>query len=251
MKSFGTYAFRRQLPSPIGPHELDHLISEARRERYRQVLARRTTRICVVVDNCYDAHNASAVIRTCDAFGVHRVRVITTRNSFKVNRQVAQGAHLHVDLGVYRGVEALYADLRAAGYRIMVTDLAADAVVDPHDLALPVAGGQAVAGAQSVALVFGNEEGGTSPDAISRADGRFLIPMCGFTQSLNLSVSVAVTLFSLRHRALAADAPGDMADDEQRLWYDRWVRLRIRDRDYDAQRPPIDRRRNGDLESYQ
>jgi len=221
MKSFETYSFRRSLPSPVGPHPYDAFLSPARRERYRQVLARRTSRICVVVDNCYDAHNASAVVRSCDAFGVHRVCVITSRNSFKVNRQVTQGAHLYTDLRVYRKVGLLYSDLRAEGFRILVADLGADAVVDPHELHA----------AEPLALVFGNEEGGACEEAIAGADGRFLIPMCGFTQSLNLSVSVAVTLFCLRHRALAEDAAGDMSAEEQRSWYDRWIRRRTREAD--------------------
>ncbi len=242
MKSFDTYAFRRSLASPVGPHPYDRLLSETRRERYRQVLARRTMRICVVVDNCYDAHNASAVIRTCDAFGVHRIAVITSRNSFKVNRQVTQGAHLYTDLKVYKSIQPLYADLRAEGFAVLAADLGADAVVDPHELAGRL-------GRQPLALVFGNEEGGASPEAIAGADGRFLIPMCGFTQSLNLSVSVAVTLFSLRHRALAEDAPGDMSDDEQRGWYDRWIRRRTREEGGNAARPPIDRR-GADIETY-
>ena len=243
MKPAEAYSFRRSLPSPVAPHPYDHLLSETRRERYRQVLARRTLRLSVVVDNCYDAHNASAVIRTCDAFGVHRVSVITSRNSFKVNRQVTQGAHLYTDLRVYSRVEPLYADLRAEGFRILVADLGADAVVDPHALA-----GEAQR--QRLALVFGNEEGGASPDAIAQADGRFLIPMCGFTQSLNLSVSVAVTLFSLRHRALAEVSPGDMSGEEQAAWYDRWARRRTREEGLDPARPRIDRR-GADIDTYQ
>ncbi len=242
MKQAPAHAFRRSLPSPVGPHPYDRLLSESRRERYRQVLARRTVRLCVVVDNCYDAHNASAVVRTCDAFGVHRVCVITSRNTFKVNRQVTHGAHLYIDLRVYRNVEPLYADLRAQGFRILVADLGADAIVDPHALAEEAA-------RQPLALVFGNEEGGASPEAIAGADGRFLIPMCGFTQSLNLSVSAAVTLFSLRHRALAQDSPGDMSGEEQAAWYDRWARRRTREEDLDPARPPVDPR-GADLDEY-
>jgi tRNA (guanosine-2'-O-)-methyltransferase len=72
--------------------------------------------------------------------------------------------------------------------------------------------------------VFGNEELGVSEEGRALADGGFFVPMCGFTQSLNLSVTVGVTLFSIRHKALAADLPGDMDDEEQRYWYDIWVR---------------------------
>ena len=219
MKHFEMPPFAHTLPSPVGPHPLENFLTERRIMRYRQVLARRTTRLTVVVDNCHDAHNASAVIRSCDAFGIHRVFVITDRNSFRVNRKISQGAHLYTDLQVFRDVESLYDRLRSLGYRILVADLAADAVVDPHIL-------QAEIEQTPLALVFGNEEGGTSQEAIDRADGRFLIPMSGFTQSLNLSVSVAITLFSLRHAAIAQDRPGDMTAQEQGHWFDVWLRRR-------------------------
>jgi tRNA (guanosine-2'-O-)-methyltransferase len=222
VKHFEPYAFRREHESLVPPHRLDHLMSERRRSRFRQVLARRTTRLTVAVDNCYDAHNASAVIRTCDAFGVHRINVVTSRNAFKVNRKITQGAHLYTDLRVYNAIATLYRDLRAGGYRILVADLAADAVLDPHNLAAELE-------RTPLALVFGNEEGGSSEEALAAADGRFLIPMSGFTQSLNLSVSVAITLFSIRHQTLAVDGVGDMTAEEQRFWYDHWLqRLQAR-----------------------
>ena len=81
-------------------------------------------------------------------------------------------------------------------------------------------------GGKPLALVFGNEERGLSREAVELADESFFIPMSGFAQSLNLSVTVAVSLFSLLHGRLAEDLPGDMSAEQQRYWYDLWVQRR-------------------------
>ena len=206
--------FRRPLPSPVPPHPGDAAITPERAQLYRQVLARRTGRLCLVVEDCYDPHNATAIVRSADAFGVQRVCVITRRNSFKVNRAISQGSHHYIDLDLFASVADCYARLRADGFSIHATDLAADAR-DPAQLAAFDA---------PVALVFGNEGSGVSAEAAALADGRLLIPMCGFPQSLNLSVSVGVCLWALRGAALAADAPGDLDAGRQAALYDRWLR---------------------------
>jgi tRNA (guanosine-2'-O-)-methyltransferase len=208
---------RSLLPSPVPPHALDGLLTEQRARKYRQVLARRTGRLTVVVEDCFDPHNATAIIRTCDAFGVHRVIVTTQRNAFKVNPKISQGSHFYADLTVVGSIQAAYALLRARGSAIYVSDLASQAVVGPERL-------RPLLGQRPLALVFGNEGSGVSDAATSLADGHFLIPMVGFPQSLNLSVSVATTLYALRSQALLDDAAGDLDAAEQCACYDRWVR---------------------------
>jgi len=208
---------KADLPSPVPPHPLDTLITPERARKYRQVLARRTDRLVIVVEDCYDPHNATAIVRTCDAFGLQRVVVTTGRNHFKVNRKVSQGSHLYMDLQVFPEITAAYASLRAEGYRILVTDLAADAVQSPDHL-------RPLLQERPLALVFGNEGSGVTREASTQADGHFLIPMVGFPQSLNLSVSVAATLWSLRGRELTADQPGDLPVERQVALYDHWIR---------------------------
>jgi tRNA (guanosine-2'-O-)-methyltransferase len=207
----------RDLDSPVATHPLDALITEARARKYRQVLARRTDRLIVVVEDCYDPHNATAIVRTCDAFGLQRVVVTTGRNAFKVNRKISQGSHLYVDVQVFPEITEAYAALRAEGYRIMVTDLSAQALSSPRLL-------QPLLVERPLAIVFGNEGSGVTREASTLADGHFLIPMIGFPQSLNLSVSVAATLWSLRGQALTDDRPGDLPAERQQALYDHWVR---------------------------
>jgi tRNA (guanosine-2'-O-)-methyltransferase len=208
---------RRDLPSPVPVHPLDALLTPARAHKYRQVLARRSERLVIVVEDCFDPHNATAIVRTCDAFGLQRVVVTTGRNTFKVNRKVSQGSHLYMDLHIFPEITAAYAALRAEGYRILVTDLAAGAVQSPDHL-------RPLLAERPLALVFGNEGSGVTREASAQADGHFLIPMVGFPQSLNLSVSVAATLWSLRGHALTADEPGDLSAERQVALYDHWVR---------------------------
>lgn len=209
--------FARDLPSPVPAHPIDALLTPERARKYRQVLARRTGRLAVVVEDCFDPHNATAIIRTCDAFGIHRVLVVTGRNAFKVNRQVSQGTHHYIALEVFPDIAPAYARLRADGFRILVSDLGAGAAAGPQLLADDLA-------RQPLALVFGNEGHGVTRAAAEGADGSFLIPMRGFCQSLNLSVSVAVSLYALRGRALSEDLAGDLPAAEQAACYDRWVR---------------------------
>ena len=76
----------RELPSPIIEHELENVLTEARRARFRQVLARRTTRVAVVIEDCYRMHNVGAILRSCEAFGVHRVHVVTGGARFRLSR---------------------------------------------------------------------------------------------------------------------------------------------------------------------
>lgn len=201
----------------LPPHPLDELLTPERAAKYRVVLARRTRRLVLVVEDCHDPHNATAVVRTADAFGLQEVHVTTSRSAFKVNPKVSQGSHLHVDLKVHQTIEQAYAALRARGYRILVSDLKAGATIGPQQLLADLE-------RQPLALVFGSESDGVSAAASAAADGFFLIPMVGFPQSLNLSVSVAVSTYALRGDALAAGGGGDLPLDEQRQIYETWVR---------------------------
>lgn len=209
--------FAQELASPIGSHPGDVLLTEQRLFKYRQVLARRCDNPAVVLEDCNDPHNATAVLRSCDAFGLQRVHVVTTRNAFKVNRRISQGTHRYIDLRVHEHIDQAYAALRADGYRIFASELGRARVHDLGEVAQARAAGP-------IAVVFGSESQGISPAAAAGADAFFLIPMLGFTESLNLSVSVAVTLYALRQEALLADAAGDLSPARQTALYEQWIR---------------------------
>ena len=210
--------FAQDLPSPIPDHPGDKLITPERQYLWRQVLARRCSDLVLVIENCSDPHNATAAMRTCDTYGVMRVFVTTDRSSFKINRRMSQGAHKYIDLQVRSDISEVYQQLRAEGYSIYATDLQADSVSGPQALRHEMQDGK------KLAVVFGSEGFGLSGEAVDGADGHFLIPMVGVSQSLNLSVSVATTLYALRGDDLAADRPGGMPDEEQQAYYDAWLR---------------------------
>lgn len=213
-----------ELPSPVPMHALDAMLTESRTYLYRQVLARRVQNVCVVMEDCHDPHNATAVIRSCDAYGIHHVHVTTNKNSFKINRHISQGTHRYIDLHVHDTIDAAYVELREQGYTICVTDLGNNQLecVNPDVLNQWLTAENPRQG-KKIALVFGSESKGISDVARAGADVAFLVPMSGFTQSLNLSVTVASTIYRLREAALLADAPGDLSAEQQIAIYDQWV----------------------------
>ncbi len=206
------------LPSPVPEHPVDVLLTPERCQKYRQVLARRVKHICVVIEDCHDPHNATAVIRSCDAYGIHHVHVTTDRNKFKISRSVSQGTHRYIDLHVHKNIEAAYEELREQGYTIYVSDLGSNTLKShtPDDL-------NKLQSEQKIALVFGSESKGVTDAARAGADAAFLVPMRGFTQSLNLSVTVASTIYRLREQGLIKDAAGNLSAQEQIDYYDQWV----------------------------
>ncbi len=173
------------MPSP-------ETITPERRERIERVLERRQPTLTVVFENVHDPHNISAVIRSCDAVGVAEAHgIYSGRQVFpELGEKSSGSARKWVDVHLHQSVDACYAALRSRGFQIYTTHMSSDAV-SLHDLDLT----------QPVALVFGNEKEGVTPEAREKADGNFLIPQVGMIQSLNISVACAVSLYeALRQR---------------------------------------------------
>jgi tRNA (guanosine-2'-O-)-methyltransferase len=173
---------------------VEHLsgyLTPKRLNLFNEVLATRTRYLTVVLEDIYQPQNASAVLRTCDCFGIQNVHIIENRNTFEVNREVSLGASKWLTLSKYNekkqnSLEAIK-HLKAKGYRIVATT--------PHtnDKALQafdVSKGK-------VALVFGSELPGITTTVANEADEFLKIPMYGFTESFNISVSAAIILHHL------------------------------------------------------
>jgi tRNA (guanosine-2'-O-)-methyltransferase len=174
----------------------------ARREqRIREVLERRQPDLTVVLENVHDAHNLSAVLRSCDAVGVLRVHAVYTVEPppAALARTTSGSASKWVEARFHDSIPACYGALRAEGHHILTTALTeTSASLHEVDFTGPTA------------VVFGNENRGASEEAIALADGTLFIPMMGMVESLNISVACAVTLYeALRQRfaAGAYDAP--------------------------------------------
>lgn len=177
-------------------------VTDHKRNLIGRVLAKRTRYLTVVLENIYQPHNASAVLRSCDCFGVQDVHIIEDENEYRINPDVALGASKWLTLHRHGRVQAnnthlCLEKLRAQGYRIAATTLR------PGSIPL-----QALDVAQKTALCFGTEELGLSAEAHELADVYVQIPMVGFTQSFNISVSAALTLYDLTNK-LHARPPAD------------------------------------------
>ena len=177
----------------IGANDIDpeFLVSRRRIERLRAAAECRQPGLHLVLENVHDPHNVSAVLRTCDAVGVGGVHLVYTYEEFpKFGRTSSASAWKWLEIHQHATIQECYSALRALGCAIYATDLS-DSATSLYELDL----------AQPVALVFGNEHLGVSPEASSLADGNLLIPMVGLVQSLNISVACAVTLYeAMRQR---------------------------------------------------
>lgn len=164
-------------------------------ERLSFVLNHRQPDLTVILENVFDPHNISAVMRTCDAVGIQEIFVLNTRIAphKKWGAKSSSSAHKWLTIHQFTDTEACIAEVRSRYKRIYTTHLAADSV-GLHELNLT----------EPVALVFGNEHSGVSDTLIRYADGNFIIPQVGMIKSLNISVACAVTLYeAYRQKSLA------------------------------------------------
>ena len=189
---------------------LEPLVLPERLQRLQSVLTRRLSSVTVVLDRPHDPHNGSAVLRSCDAFGVQSVHVLSTAEPFSISRKVAQGAERWVDVAVHQDPQALLRVLRTLDYRLVVTHPQGE-----HDL-------RELGSLGRVALLLGNEHDGVLPELARAADLRLAIPMRGFVESLNMSVSAALTV-----QAATAGRSGDLPAEHAENVYARWLRATV------------------------
>lgn len=173
-----------------------------REERIRRVLDHRQANFTIVLENVFDPHNISAVMRTCDAVGVQEIWVLNTRipRHKKWGAKSSSSAAQWLTIRQYTDAAQCFADLRKKVDRIYTTHLSSDAV-SLYDIDLT----------GRVALVFGNEHSGVSEEIRDLSDGNFIIPQVGIIRSLNISVACAVSLYEGFRQKRAAghyDRPG-------------------------------------------
>ena len=166
-----------------------------RREKLQTVLSKRQNDITIVLENVFDPHNISAVMRTCDAVGVQELYVLNTKiaRHKKWGAKSSSSAAKWLTVYQFENAEECFSELRKKYSKILTTHLSSDAV-NLYEIDLT----------QPVALVFGNEHSGVSEEIRKFADGNFIIPQSGIIRSLNISVACAVTLYeAYRQKALA------------------------------------------------
>lgn len=182
---------------------------EQRNELMLRVLRERTRYITVVLENIYQPHNASAVLRSCDCFGIQDVHIIENTYQYEFNPHVSLGAAQWLNLYRYNSLEnntpACIEELKTNGYRIVATT--------PSSIAVPIPDFDVSKG--KFALLFGTEKFGLTPESIGLADESIRIPMYGFTESFNISVSVSLCLFHFTERIRSEKIKWNLSEEEQ------------------------------------
>ncbi|SOU86598.1 TrmH family RNA methyltransferase [Tenacibaculum dicentrarchi] len=203
---------------------LEGFITDKRKETFNRVLNERTRHFTVVLEDIYQPHNASAVVRSCDIFGIQDVYAIENRFTNKVSRHVAKGSQKWLNINRYKedgdNTKACLQDLRAKGYQIIGTTPHTDScVLSDFDVT------------KKSAFVFGAEKDGISDYIKQEADGFLKIPMVGFTESLNISVAAAITLNDVTARLRKTDLNWQLSKEEQRVLYFEWIKNTIKNPD--------------------
>ncbi len=162
---------------------LESYLTENRRTRFNKVLSQRTKHFTVATEDVYQLHNTSAVIRSCDVFGIQEVNIVEEINSKRIDREIAMGAQKWVDLNRFHTVKDCVKDLKSKGYQIVATTPHTnDCLLHEFDVT------------KKSCFFFGRETEGLSQEVLDNADCYLKIPMSGFTESLNISVSAAIIL---------------------------------------------------------
>lgn len=185
---------------------LEHLesyLTQSRINRFDTVLPQRTTHFTVATEDVYQLHNTSAVIRSCDVFGIQEAHIVEEQNSKQIDREIAMGAQKWVDLYRYQSVKTCIADLKQKGYQIVATT--------PHTNDCEL---HAFDVTKKSCFFFGRETEGLSDEVINSADCFLKIPMYGFTESLNISVSAAIVLQHVTTKLRHTDVKWQLSEDE-------------------------------------
>jgi tRNA (guanosine-2'-O-)-methyltransferase len=197
---------------------LSKFATDDRLAGFQTALANRTRDITLVLENVSNAHNAAAVMRSAEAFGLFELHIIPPEEGrFTVSRNVASGANKWLDLHWHDKTKACFSSLKARGYEIWASDL--------QDEAVPI---EEIDVRKKIALVFGNEREGISDIARECADRRFVVPMQGFVESLNISVAAAVSCYHLSQKRTAQRCKTGLGDDDRRAILAAWLVQSIR-----------------------
>lgn len=200
---------------------LEGFLSETRLNRFKEVLENRTRHATIVLEDVYQPQNASAVIRTAECLGLQDVYIIENTFRYNVNKQIVRGANKWIDIHKYAGnannTQVCIQDLKLKGYTVLATSPGENTrFLDELD---PT---------QKTAFVFGTEKFGVSDEVLAQCDGRVKIPMYGFTESYNLSVSMALCLYSFLEKARKTNQNWALTKVEKEELYHAWTKKAIK-----------------------
>ena len=199
-------------------HFLEGILTDNRKERFASVLENRTNHFTIAIEDIFQLHNTSAVMRSCEVFGIQELNVIEEKFGKRIDAEIAMGAQKWVDVNRFNSVQGCIDAMKAKGYQIIATTPHNDScLIHEFDVT------------KKSALFFGTERDGLSQEVIDQADGFVKIPMVGFTESLNISVSAAIIIQDITNRLRQTDIDWKLTDEEileKRLL---WARNTIKD----------------------
>ncbi len=200
---------------------LEGFLTENRKEGFLRVLKNRTKHFTIAMEDVYQLHNTSAVMRSCEVFGIQELNVIEQKFGKRIDTEIAMGAQKWVDVFRYNSVQSCMDEMRAKGYQIIATT--------PHDESCFLHEFDIT---KPAALFFGTERDGLSQEVLDQADGFLKIPMVGYTESLNISVSAAIIIQDIMTRLRQSAINWHLTEDE--IWEKRldWTRKSIKDIDF-------------------
>jgi len=204
---------------------LERFMTDERRDQMAQVLAQRTKYLTVVLEDIFQPQNASAVLRTCDCFGIQDVHIIENRNEFNIDPEVVMGSSKWISIHRYNqkqnNTREAIQKLKKQGYRIVATSPHKDDVnLESLDL-----------NAGKLALVFGTELTGISDIVREEADEFMKIPMYGFTESFNISVSAAISMHHLKHKLQQSSIDWQLSEADRQGVYLQWLKRSVKKSD--------------------
>ncbi len=196
---------------------LEEFISTTRKERFLRVLEERTKFLTVAIEDVFQLHNTSAVIRSCEVFGIQDAHVIEGRFGKRLDKNIAMGAQQWVDVHRHENSKSCIEHLRREGYQIIATTPHEDSCL-LEDFNID----------KKTALFFGTEKEGLSEEVMQLANGYLKIPMVGFTESLNISVSAAIILQNLSVKIKQQNFPWQLSEVEKTAKRLDWTKKSIK-----------------------
>lgn len=183
------------------------MLTDRRKDLFDVILGQRTRHFTVILEDLYQKHNTSAIVRSCDIFGVQDVHIIENKYKSYMSNQVGKGSQKWLDFHRYRKKQINTQDcidaIKNQGYQLIATSPHNDScIIQDFDIT------------KKSAFVFGVEKAGVSETMMSQADGFLKIPMVGFTESLNVSVAAAITLQSVTERLRNSDIEWQLSEED-------------------------------------
>ena len=199
---------------------LEHLLSfltDRRKNLFDEVISKRTRHFTVATEDVYQLHNTSAVMRSCDVFGIQDLHVIEEKVTKKIDREIAMGAQKWVNINRHNSTKECIDNLKENGYQIIATT--------PHNNSTELKDFDI---SKKSAFFFGKEKEGLSDIVLEAADGYLKIPMYGFTESLNISVSAAIILQTLITKVKDSDVVWELSELEKNEIKLQWAKMSIK-----------------------